>query len=74
MKEEISRSTAGMKSVTDAEIQEMFSVLFHIVRTNLIGLPIGHDVMAAACSIVRRLNPDAYGDMVRRRNKAGLDG
>ena len=52
--------------------EEMFSVLFQIVRTSVLGGPIGHDLMIQARSIVRRVNPAAYKDLMRRRLKAGL--
>jgi hypothetical protein len=61
-----------VRAVDDTMVEEMFSVLFRIVRTSTQGGPIGHEVMVDARSIVRRLTPDAYRDLMRRREKAGL--
>lgn len=53
-------------------MEEAYAVLFRIVRSNVLGQAIGHDVMVAARSVVRRLYPDAYADLMKRRKKAGL--
>jgi hypothetical protein len=58
--------------LTPELIEEMYAVLFRVVRTNLEGFPMGHDLMMDARSIVRRTTPDAYADLVARRTRAGL--
>ena len=51
---------------------EMFEILFRIVRTSAQGHPIGHDVMVAARSVVRRISPNEYAALMVRRERIGL--
>ena len=60
--------------------EEMYSVIFRIVRTWQQRQAVGHDLVVAARSIVRRMHPDAYADMLKRwpdtagsRYAAGLE-
>ena len=57
---------------TAPTLEEALSVLFRIVRTSSQGFAIGHDVMVAARSVVRRAYPDAYRDLERRRRDKNL--
>jgi hypothetical protein len=46
--------------------EETYVVLFQIVRTWQQRQAVGHDLVMKARSIVRRVNPDAYADIMKR--------
>lgn len=52
--------------------QEMYDVLFRVVRTSVLGGPVGHDLMLKARSIVRRVEPARYKSLLERREIADL--
>jgi hypothetical protein len=61
-----------MQPITPELVEEMYAALFRIVRQNVLGQAIGHDAMVQARSVIRRVSPDAYRNLVTRRKKAGL--
>jgi len=46
--------------------EDLYAVLFRIVRTWQQRQAVGHDLVMAARSIVRRTHPDAYADLLKR--------